>query len=72
MAVAAALELRDQRLDIPDQTLCDGMSNTTWPARMQRLTQGPIVETLGVNWDVWLDGGHNATAGLAIAEMIKT
>ena len=72
MAVAAALELRDQGLDIPDQALCDGIANTTWAARMQRLTQGPIVETLGVDWDIWLDGGHNAAAGLAIADMIKT
>jgi dihydrofolate synthase/folylpolyglutamate synthase len=37
-----------------------------WPARMQRLRHGPLVQALpdGV---LWLDGGHNPAAGQAIA-----
>ncbi|MCB1394998.1 MAG: bifunctional folylpolyglutamate synthase/dihydrofolate synthase [Rhodobacter sp.] len=37
-----------------------------WPARMQRLRQGPLVEAAGAI-ELWLDGGHNPAAGLAIA-----
>jgi dihydrofolate synthase/folylpolyglutamate synthase len=37
-----------------------------WPARMQRLKTGPLVETApGV--ELWLDGGHNPSAGEAMA-----
>jgi len=37
-----------------------------WPARMQRLRHGPLVEAAGAI-ELWLDGGHNPAAGLAIA-----
>jgi len=37
-----------------------------WPARMQRLTQGPLVEAAGA-CELWLDGGHNPAGGVAVA-----
>ena len=72
MAITAALELRNQGFDIPDFALKKGISNTKWPARMQHLNNGGIVDKFGKNWDIWLDGGHNAAAGLAISDMVKT
>ncbi len=37
-----------------------------WPARMQRLRVGPLVDTApGV--ELWLDGGHNPAGGAAVA-----
>ena len=71
MAIAAMLELRDQGFDIPDSAIAEGLTNAVWPARMQRLTRGPIIDALGEDWEVWLDGGHNAAAGAAIAEMVR-
>ena len=42
-----------------------------WPARMQRLREGPLVESApGV--ELWLDGGHNASAGQAIGRHMAT
>jgi dihydrofolate synthase/folylpolyglutamate synthase len=38
---------------------------------MQRLTNGPLVEMLPQNWELWLDGGHNEDAGQVIANMIR-
>ncbi|MEE4187632.1 MAG: bifunctional folylpolyglutamate synthase/dihydrofolate synthase, partial [Roseobacter sp.] len=38
-----------------------------WPARMQRLRSGPLVE-MAPQAEVWLDGGHNPAAGEAMAE----
>lgn len=53
-----------------DSDACDAaMSNATWPARLQRLRHGPLVEAAG-NAEVWLDGGHNAAAGSALAEAV--
>lgn len=37
-----------------------------WPARLQRLDQGPLLSPLPQESMVWLDGGHNAGAGEAI------
>lgn len=55
-----------------DDSACEAaMVNAEWPARMQRLKKGPLVQRAG-NAELWLDGGHNAAAGIAIAELLKT
>lgn len=47
------------------------MRDVTWPARMQRLRHGPLVET-APNAEIWLDGGHNPAAGKALAALVAT
>lgn len=42
------------------------VSRAEWPARMQRLRRGPLVDA-APNAELWLDGGHNPAAGEAIA-----
>ncbi|QUJ76421.1 bifunctional folylpolyglutamate synthase/dihydrofolate synthase [Sulfitobacter albidus] len=42
-----------------------------WPARMQRLKTGPLVEAAGTA-QLWLDGGHNPAAGEAIADLLRS
>ena len=50
-----------------DETACEAaVTKAFWPARMQRLKTGPLVEAAGDS-DLWLDGGHNPAAGEAIA-----
>ncbi len=46
------------------------LSSAVWPARMQRLTRGPLAEALPSGCELWLDGGHNAAAGEAIAAVL--
>ena len=42
------------------------VTKADWPARMQRLRHGPLVDSApGV--ELWLDGGHNPAGGAAIA-----
>ncbi|UFS65340.1 bifunctional folylpolyglutamate synthase/dihydrofolate synthase [Paracoccus denitrificans] len=41
-----------------------------WPARMQRLTRGPLVEAAGA-CELWLDGGHNPAGGEAVAATLS-
>ena len=51
-----------------DASACEAaVTAAEWPARMQRLRHGPLVEAAG-QADLWLDGGHNAAAGAALAE----
>ncbi|MGV8998572.1 MAG: bifunctional folylpolyglutamate synthase/dihydrofolate synthase [Parvibaculaceae bacterium] len=44
-----------------------GLRHVSWPARMQRLTRGPLIDRLPPHAELWLDGGHNPQAGRAIA-----
>ncbi|RJL07529.1 bifunctional folylpolyglutamate synthase/dihydrofolate synthase [Paracoccus aestuarii] len=46
------------------------MTDTHWPARMQRLTRGPLVD-LAQGAELWLDGGHNPAGGQAIAATLQ-
>ena len=46
------------------------MTDATWPARMQRLKDGPLVQS-APQVELWLDGGHNASAAEAIADLLS-
>ena len=63
-AGAAIAALRHLRFDA---VACEAaVSRAYWPARMQRLRSGPLVESApGV--ELWLDGGHNPAGGEALA-----
>ena len=63
IAVAA---LRASGIGVPDAALAAGMARAEWPARLQRLT-GRLASLLPPGWELWLDGGHNAGAGAALA-----
>jgi dihydrofolate synthase/folylpolyglutamate synthase len=43
------------------------MVRVDWPARMQRLTHGRLADHAPAGSELWLDGGHNADGGRAIA-----
>jgi dihydrofolate synthase / folylpolyglutamate synthase len=67
LAVAAALALNDPRID--EAALAKGVAGAVWPARFQRLTDGPMARLAAARGaDLWLDGGHNPHAGRALAE----
>jgi dihydrofolate synthase/folylpolyglutamate synthase len=42
------------------------VTQAVWPARMQRLRQGPLVAA-APKAELWLDGGHNPAGGEALA-----
>jgi dihydrofolate synthase/folylpolyglutamate synthase len=44
-----------------------GLNEAEWPARLQRLRLGPLVELCPSRAEVWLDGGHNEDGGRALA-----
>ncbi|MDE4305427.1 bifunctional folylpolyglutamate synthase/dihydrofolate synthase [Phaeobacter gallaeciensis] len=53
-----------------DEVACEAaMARAEWPARMQRLKTGPLVEA-AAGAELWLDGGHNAAAGHALADVL--
>lgn len=70
MAVTCARNLAG--FDIPPDAIARGLRGVDWPARMQRLNKGPLVDILPPGTELWLDGAHNAMAGAALAETLKT
>ncbi len=44
-----------------------GIVSAEWPARMQRLSSGALVDQAPAGSEVWLDGGHNAEGGRVAA-----
>lgn len=54
-----------------DATACEGaVTQAYWPARMQRLKKGPLVDAAETA-ELWLDGGHNPAAGHALAAVLE-
>ena len=54
-----------------DEAACEGaVTSAYWPARMQRLREGPLVDR-AKRAELWLDGGHNPAAGKALAETLE-
>jgi len=67
-AGTAIATLRRAGLNVPAVAIEEGLAAVDWPARLQRLTQGALVERAGPDAELWLDGGHNPGAGIVIAE----
>jgi dihydrofolate synthase/folylpolyglutamate synthase len=44
-----------------------GVVNAEWPARMQRLASGRLMDQGPSGSEIWLDGGHNAEGGRVVA-----
>lgn len=67
-AVTAALEI--PRFAISESAIEQGLTNASWPARMQRLVEGPLPQLLHRGSELWLDGGHNPAAGMMLAQTL--
>ncbi|MDO6797657.1 bifunctional folylpolyglutamate synthase/dihydrofolate synthase [Shimia thalassica] len=68
-AGAALAALR--QLDMQEEAFEAAMTQAEWPARMQRMKTGALVDAAG-KAELWLDGGHNAAAGEALAKVLST
>lgn len=54
-----------------DSPLGVGVAWADWPARLQPLTRGPLSAPIrAAGGEVWVDGGHNAHAGAALAQAL--
>jgi dihydrofolate synthase / folylpolyglutamate synthase len=53
-----------------DAAVEKGLATVDWPARLQRLHKGPLVESAPRGAEVWLDGGHNPHGAEAVSRAI--
>ncbi|MFN4136226.1 MAG: bifunctional folylpolyglutamate synthase/dihydrofolate synthase [Novosphingobium sp.] len=70
-ALAVAMIRHQTALSVSPAAMAKGIVGARWPARLQRLGQGPLTALAG-DRTVWLDGGHNPDAGLAIARHLAS
>ncbi len=55
-----------------DEAACEAaVTSADWPARLQRLRKGPLVDIVP-QAELWLDGGHNPAAGEVLAQHLAS
>ncbi|MGK6324166.1 bifunctional folylpolyglutamate synthase/dihydrofolate synthase [Sphingomonas sp. DT-51] len=69
LALAAAMLRVQEAVPVDAAALATAARGARWPARLQRLAPGPLTARVGAR-AVWLDGGHNESAGLALGAAI--
>lgn len=69
-AAAGIAAVRAAGFDIDQSSAEQAMTNVDWPGRMQRITKGTLLEAAPGDAEIWIDGGHNPSAGSAIAEAL--
>ncbi len=67
LAVAVA-----RKFGLSDAAVNEGLRRASWPARMQRLTAGPLAARASARGaDLWLDGAHNPHAFESLARSLR-
>lgn len=69
LAIAGLSNLDGFKVD--DAAISQGLRMVEWPARVQHLATGKLVDLLPPGWELWLDGGHNAAAGETLAAVAE-
>ena len=69
-AALAMATIRQLLPELPEHPFEAAMASVEWPARLQRLTSGALADLAPKGAELWLDGGHNADGGKALAEAL--
>lgn len=56
---------------ITDDHVRAAMRNVVWPGRLQKLERHPFLDDLPEGWEIWLDGGHNDSAGEVLSAQLR-
>lgn len=69
--LAIAMLRHQSTLAVSPESLARAMIATRWPARLQRLEHGPLVDRLHRQSELWIDGGHNPDASRLVADFAR-
>lgn len=67
-AAAAIRAVKAAGFAVTEAMMEKAMNTVEWAGRLQRLTEGELLQYAPAGSEIWLDGGHNPGAGEAIAE----
>ncbi len=59
--------LRAMSAEVSEREIAAGLQSVDWPARLEPLRGGPVVNWAPADAEIWLDGGHNPAAAEALA-----
>ena len=68
-AITAALKLT--QFNITDEHIINGLANAKWPARLELLKDGSLVNKLPKDWQIWVDGAHNDAGAQALSMWLE-
>jgi dihydrofolate synthase/folylpolyglutamate synthase len=74
LALAAVFALNERGVlphTLTERAIANGLMHAEWPARLQRLKRGPLIDALPKEWELWLDGAHNPAAAQVLARMAE-
>ena len=69
-AAAAIAAVKTAGFAVTDQVAEKAMVEVSWPGRMQTLPEGRLSALAPEGAEIWIDGGHNPSAGAVIAEAL--
>ncbi len=71
-ALAAIENLVERKIcTISEKDIIRGLANTKWSSRMQKLTEGKLIDRMSENIECWLDGGHNPAAAQVLVDYMS-
>jgi dihydrofolate synthase / folylpolyglutamate synthase len=70
-ALAVAMLRHQSAIAIPTSALRAAMGWADWPARLQPLRGGALVDLLPPGAELWIDGGHNPSAGRVVGDFLR-
>ena len=71
LALAIAMLRHQGALNVPETAYRAAADWAHWPARMQRLGDGPLTARLPTGSEIWLDGAHNPAAAKPLAKALR-
>lgn len=69
LAIAALLGV--QGSGVGGREIAGGLRNVEWQARLQKINDGFLARMLPPDFELWLDGGHNDSAGDILARQTE-
>ena len=72
LALAIAMLRHQEAVVVSEAAMRAAADRANWPARMQRLGDGPLLARLPEGSEVWLDGAHNPNAAVPVARALRS
>ncbi len=72
LALAIGMLRHQGALHVPEAAYRAAADWAQWPARMQRLSPGPLADSLPPGSELWIDGAHNPSAAAPVARALRT
>jgi dihydrofolate synthase / folylpolyglutamate synthase len=69
-ALAIAMLRHQSAVAVPDAAIKAAIGWADWPARMQKLSDGPLSRLVLPNTSIWIDGCHNPASAVVVADQV--